>query len=46
MLRKKIEKIPANPEYIMTEPWRGYRFRSPKDPGVALGLGNTLEGGH
>jgi len=28
-LRKKIEKNPANPEYIVSEPWIGYRFRIP-----------------
>ena len=28
-LRKKIEKNPANPEYIVSEPWIGYRFRVP-----------------
>jgi DNA-binding winged helix-turn-helix (wHTH) protein len=28
-LRKKIEKNPANPEYIVSEPWSGYRFRIP-----------------
>lgn len=32
MLRKKIEADPARPEYILTEPWVGYRFRSPSDP--------------
>jgi DNA-binding winged helix-turn-helix (wHTH) protein len=31
MLRKKIEKVPANPEYIVNEPWIGYRFRCPND---------------
>jgi two-component system, OmpR family, KDP operon response regulator KdpE len=28
-LRKKIEKDPASPQYVVTEPWIGYRF----DPG-------------
>jgi two-component system KDP operon response regulator KdpE len=30
-LRKKIEKDPAYPRYIITEPWIGYKFQLPQD---------------
>jgi len=35
-LRKKIEQDPAHPEYLLTEPWVGYRFRNPADPEAPL----------
>ncbi len=29
-LRKKLEPVPEKPDYILTEPWVGYRFRMPE----------------
>ena len=33
-LRKKIEPDPAKPQYLLSEPWVGYRFAT-GDPGAA-----------
>ena len=30
-LRKKIERHPSRPKYLLTEPWVGYRFVIPSD---------------
>jgi two-component system, OmpR family, KDP operon response regulator KdpE len=30
-IRKKIEEDPAQPKYIVTEPWVGYRFHNPSE---------------
>jgi two-component system KDP operon response regulator KdpE len=32
LLRRKVEDDPTKPEYILTEPWRGYRFQAPGQP--------------
>jgi len=29
-LRKKIEAVPSQPKYLLTEPWVGYRFATPE----------------
>jgi two-component system, OmpR family, KDP operon response regulator KdpE len=29
LIRRKIEDDPARPQYLVTEPWLGYRFRDP-----------------
>jgi two-component system KDP operon response regulator KdpE len=34
MVRKKIEDDPARPEYLLTEPWVGYRFCNSADSGA------------
>ncbi len=30
-LRKKVEANPTRPKFILTEPWVGYRFQSPRE---------------
>jgi two-component system KDP operon response regulator KdpE len=36
-LRKKIERDPAHPSYIVTEPWLAYRFQFPRPAPNAAG---------
>lgn len=38
LIRRKIEDNPAKPEYILTEPWLGYRFRDPLSPIATEGM--------
>jgi two-component system KDP operon response regulator KdpE len=30
-LRKKLEREPGRPRYLLTEPWVGYRFAGDED---------------
>jgi two-component system KDP operon response regulator KdpE len=41
LLRKKLEDSPARPEYILTEPWLGYRFRDPSAARAAHSASTT-----
>ena len=36
-LRTKIERDPAPPRNIVTEPWLGHRFQIPSDPSEKAG---------
>jgi two-component system KDP operon response regulator KdpE len=41
-LRKKLEADPAQPRYLLTEPWVGYKF-NPRGRGEASGTRNALQ---
>jgi|HubBroStandDraft_6_1064221.scaffolds.fasta_scaffold32803_3 two-component system KDP operon response regulator KdpE len=40
LLRKKIEDDPGKPQYLLTDPWVGYRFRDPSDPDQTTAFAN------
>ena len=40
-LRKKIERDPAKPKFLLTEPWVGYRFVLPADAQSSASRGES-----
>ena len=42
-LRKKVEPDPANPQYILSEPWVGYRFSTSEPDTAKLALSGILQ---
>ena len=43
LLRRKIEDNAAQPRYILTEPWLGYRLLDPSSPDVSSPAGSESE---
>jgi two-component system KDP operon response regulator KdpE len=43
-LRHKLEDNPAEPQYILTQPWVGYRFHNPDIPNLVLPEKFSLSG--